>query len=356
MLSKDLLTLRLANQQISHQRFFAAQELVGWMGAMQAQDYAMARWAIGARLPAADNNSVQAAIDKGDIIRTHLMRPTWHFVSAHDAGWIIDLTAPHIRALMKSRLKELELTPRVLLKALKVLDKLLSDGGHRTRDEIIVAWEQNKIATNDQRGAHLLMWAELEKIICSGSLKGKKNTYAHFGTRVTEKKTLARDEGLHRLAQRYFTSHGPATLFDFANWSGLPMADARNAIALVEDVLLTEEIDAKRYWFPDRSQARSNLDQVYCLPAFDEYVIGYKDRSACLLDEHKAVVISINGIFFPIVVFRGKVVGRWKKSPEKDRVKIIHELFPDAPSTRKFQSLLKRASDKASDFLSNERS
>ena len=193
MLIKDLLALRLAHQQISHQRFIKPNDVVAWMGAMQAQDYAMARWAVGVRLPASDNSAVQRAIDKGEIIRTHLLRPTWHFVSARDAGWIIDLTAPHIRASMKSRLKGLELTPRVLTRALNILDKHLRDGGHLTRDEIIAVLEKNKIVADDQRGSHLLIWAELEKIICSGAFNGKKNSYAHFGKRVKDQKPLSRD-------------------------------------------------------------------------------------------------------------------------------------------------------------------
>lgn len=352
MLINDLLARRLANQQVSHHRFVKPKEVVAWMGAMQAQDYAMARWAVGVRLPSADHNAVQKAVDKGEIIRTHLLRPTWHFVSGHDAGWIIDLTAPHIQGSMKSRLKQLELTPRLLAKALTILDKLLRDGDHLTRDEIIRAWEKNKILTGDQRASHLLICAELEKVICSGAIKAMKNTYAHFGRRVKEQKPLSRDEGLCRLAERYFTSHGPSTLADFANWSGLPMPDARKAIKYTEHILTSEKIDSNLYWFRDGSVNDARFDDVYCLPAFDEFVIGYKDRSACLLDKHKAVVISINGMFFPIIVARGKVVGSWKKSVAKHRVDIIPELFSDAPSTRTFNSSLKRATTEAGEFFS----
>lgn len=355
MLVKELLALRLSNQQVSHQRFNKPKDVVAWMGAMQAQDYGMARWAIGVRLPSSNSTTVQQAIDKGEIVRTHLLRPTWHFVSAADAGWIIDLTAPHIKALMKSRLKELELTPKVLSKSLSILDKLLRDGVHLTREEIVTALQKHKIVTGDQRSSHLLMWAELEKIICSGAIQGKKNTYAHFGKRVREQKPLSRDEGLYRLAERYFTSHGPATLLDFANWSGLPMTDVRKAIKLTEDILTSEKIDSNVYFLREGGAGDSAFDQVYFLPAFDEFVIGYKDRRACLLDEHKAVVISNNGMFFPIVVFRGKVVGSWKKSIARNEVKIVHELFTEAPATRKFNAMLKRGAEDASGFFSGIR-
>lgn len=352
MTVKDLLTLRLANQQVCSHSFIKPKDIVAWMGAMQAQDYAMARWAVGLRLAAPDNKAVQKTIDEGGIIRTHLLRPTWHFVSSENAGWILDLTAPHIQASMKPRLKELELTSRVLSKTLNLMDRLLRDGAHLTRDDIIAVLERNKIATRDQRSSYLLMWAELEKIICSGALKGMKNTYAHFALRVKEQKSLSRDEGLYRIAQRYFTSHGPATLIDFANWSGLPMSDAKKALKSAEDILTSEKIDSKTYWFREQPVDESAFNKVYFLPAFDEFVIGYKDRSACLFDKDKAEVISKNGMFFPIVVFRGKVVGSWRKSKAKNEVRITHKLFAEAPSNRNFNARLKRGAADACAFFS----
>ena len=133
------------------------------------------------------------------------------------------------------------------------------------------------------------------------------------------------------------------------------MPDARKAIKHTEDVLMSEEIDSKRYWFREGSVTRSGFDNVYCLPAFDEFVIGYKDRSACLSAQHKAVVISINGMFFPIVVYRGKVLGSWKKSSAKEHVMVTPELFSDAPSTQKFNGMLKRAAADVSAFFADAR-
>ena len=354
MVQEQISPFRLANQQVSQHRFTKPKEVVQWMGAMQAQDYGMVRWAVGLRLPEPAIQSVQRAIDKGEIIRTHLMRPTWHLVSAKDVRWILDLTAPHIQRSLKSRLKELELSPAVLSKAIKVLEATLASGDHLTRDELISALEKNKISGRDQRAAHILMWAELEKIICSGALRGKKNTYAHFDTRVKPQKATGRDEGLQKLARRYFASHGPATLSDFINWSGLPALDARKSLALAEKHILSERIGSTVYWFTERVEQRSIKDSVFLLPAFDEFIIGYKDRSACLSSLHKPSAISVNGILWPLIVFNGQVVGLWKKTLVKKQVRLQHEFFPSRylVQSKKFESLLRDASDKVSMFFS----
>lgn len=337
----DLLRLRLANQKISDHQFLKPRDVVAWMGAMQAQEYGMARWAIGVRLAAPDIQIIQRAIDKGDIIRTHLLRPTWHLVSARDVRWMLDLTAPHIQASVKSRFKELELTPATLNKGLRVLEKLLQDGDHLTRDALIAQLEKSKVAMHNQRASHLLLWAELEKVICNGALKDGKNTYAHFDLRVKDQKPIDREEALKNLAMRYFASRGPATVFDFANWSGLPMADVKLAVAFNEKKLLSEKIDSKVYWYGS-DQIPAVEEKVYFLPAFDEFVIGYKDRSACLPAHHKPTVISINGLFFPTLVFRGKIMGLWKKAATSKGVKVIPDLFTDSPVSRKFASMVNK--------------
>lgn len=350
----ELLRLRLANQQISVHDFVKPRDVVAWMGAMQAQEYAMARWAVGVRLPTPDVGVIQKAIDKGDIIRTHLLRPTWHLVAAGDVRWILDLTAPHIRASMRSRLKELELTPAILSRGLKTLEKLLEDGNHLTRDEVITSLVKSKIPMHDQRASHLLVCAELEKIICSGAMKNGKNTYAHFDIRVKEQKPLLREEALKKLAMRYFASRGPATVTDFANWSGLSMTDGKIAVSLNGKKLLSVRIDSKDYWYRsiDITPAK---EKVYFLPAFDEFVIGYKDRSACLPEHHKPTVISINGLFFPAIIFRGKIMGLWKKSTDSKEVNIIPNLFADAPATRTFKLMMSRAMKDVAGFFSPKR-
>ena len=256
------------------------------MGAMQAQDYNMARWAMGIRLPGLSQAALQGSIDRGEVLRTHVMRPTWHLIAAKDVSWMLDLTAPHIKHLLTSRLRELELSPAILKKAARVFEKNLMGNHHLTRDELLLLFEKNKVPTHDQRASHIFMWAEIEKIICSGAMREKKNTYALFDERVAVNKKFTREEGLINLAMRYFTSHGPATLQDFLNWSGLPIADGRKTIEMIQDYLFFEKIDSQTFWFKD-ANIRPASESAYLLPAFDEFIIGYKDRSAYLSGKHK---------------------------------------------------------------------
>jgi hypothetical protein len=329
MTLKELSLLRLSRQHISDKEFDKPKKVVAWMGGMQAQDYSMARWALGVRLPGATQASIQQSIDKGDVIRTHVLRPTWHFISSGDARWLIELTAPHIKPLLNFRQKELELTSAVLSKSMKLLEKELSGGNNLTRDELVALFEKAKIATHDQRTSHILVWAELEMIICSGPLVDGKNTYAFFDDRVKSSKSLTRERALKMLASRYFTSHGPATLADFINWSALPVRDARKALDLISKDLHSETIDSQTYWFKEPNTPVAKGDpEVWLLPAFDEFIIGYKDRSACLQPKHRSAVISVNGIFWPVIVVNGQVIGLWKRVIAKGKVNVDLKYFP----------------------------
>lgn len=354
MTLKELSFLRLSHQQILVQDFAKPAELVSWMGAMQAQDYNMARWAMGIRLPGLSQATLQGSIDRGEVIRTHVMRPTWHLVAAKDASWMLDLTAPHIQRLLTSRLKELELNPAILRKAAKVFEKNLRGNHHLTRDELLHLFEKNKLAAHDQRASHILMWAELEKIICSGAIRGKKNTYALFDERVTLKKKFTCEEGLMNLAMRYFTSHGPATLQDFLNWSGLPVADGRNAIEMIQNDLFFEKIDSQTFWFKDAS-IRPVRDSAYLLPAFDEFIIGYKDRSAYLPGKHKSTAIGVNGMFYPVIVVHGQVIGLWKRTVVKNKVKVALNYFRGLkPADKDMKKLIADAVEKVVVFFGSE--
>ena len=347
--------MRLQCQQVSSHDFKNPQKLVAWMGAMQAQDYNMARWAVGLRIGAATRADVQAAIDKAELIRTHVMRPTWHLVSAKDVRWMIDLTAPHIKRSLVSRHKELELTAGVLRKAVKTMEKSL-DSGELTRDELVEHMKSNKIVTRDQRLSHMLLWAELEKVICSGPVREKKNTYALFEQRVPAEKAVSREEALTELATRYFQSHGPATLHDFSNWSGLPAADARKAVDSIRDSFRSETVDKKTYLFKGiRNPSATKQARAYLLPAFDEFMIGYKDRSAMMLPKNKSAVMSVNGIFWPVIVVNGMVTGLWKRVLAKNRAKVSFEFFRGArPVDPGVIDDLKRESQRVIDFFGGE--
>ncbi|MEO8399458.1 MAG: winged helix DNA-binding domain-containing protein [Ignavibacteriaceae bacterium] len=321
MNQKDIAKYRLQNQQISVTNFKTVKKIVGWMGAMQAQDYNMAKWGIGVRLPKSTEKIIEAAIDKGKIIRTHLLRPTWHFVSSDDIYWILELTASRIKASLKSRNKQLELTDKIFTKSNKILEKALADGNHLTRNELLTKLKKAKIPTHDNRSSHLLLQAELDGIICSGASKEKQITYALLNERVPKTAKFKRDEAAAKPAERYFTSHGPATLHDFVWWSGLSVTDARKALEEIKSNFNSEKIEEKTYWFVDLfSKSKKDRKSVFLLPAFDEYIISYKDRSAAITFENHKKAISSNGIFRPVVVINGTVGGIWNRTINKDKV------------------------------------
>jgi len=340
----DTSTLRLRNQQIASTNFKTAKELVGWMGAMQAQDYNQAKWAIGVRLPHLTEEQIESAFNRGEIIRTHLMRPTWHFVSADDIYWLLELTAKQIKSTTKSRHRDLGLTENDLKKSKEVFVKSLEGNRSLTREELGDQLNRAEINTYEQRLPHILMDAEIDGIICNGGIQGKKQTYALLAERVPEKKTFTKDEALALLGKKYFTSHGPATLADFVWWSGLPVADARKALEMNKATLISETIGADTYWFFDSINIPTPLpDSVYLLPAFDEYLISYKDRSSAITLKNHAKAISNNGIFRPIIVVNGQISGLWKRTNKKDTVLIELDHFRLHNSTEK--QLIEKAAE-----------
>ncbi|MGC1241049.1 MAG: winged helix DNA-binding domain-containing protein [Chryseosolibacter sp.] len=347
----DIPTQRLLGQHLSGFRYKKPKELVSWMGAVQAQDYGMAKWALGIRLPAATQSVIQNAIDKGEIIRTHVLRPTWHFVSSEDVGWMLALTAPHIKASMASRRQQLELTPAVMNKSFNVIEKALRAGEHLTREELVSELGKAKINTTDQRAAHLLFYAELDCMICSGAMRGKKNTYALFAHRVKGHKTITREEALSRLLTRYFRSHGPATLQDFIWWSGLPVRDAKKAMEMAGKKFHTETIGTQTFWFQELIPSKQTGTTVHLLPAFDEYIISYKDRSACLPAKNHTDAISNNGIFKPVIVVNGMVIGLWRKSTVKNKVVIETDFFKKPKGAKELKTAMEEASAKVKAFF-----
>ena len=337
----ELLQIRLQRQQISEAKFGGVKELVHWMGAMQAQDYVMAKWAIGIRIPGSTDNIVESALNEGNIIRTHLMRPTWHLVSADDIYWMLELTAPQIKTSLKSRHKQLEITESVVTKSKNIFLNALSKNGHQTRDLLIKELEKSGINTKENRASHLFLMAELDGLICSGISSAKKQTFALLAERVPGKRLLKRDEALAELAMRYFSSHGPATLYDFIWWSGLPARDARKALDILNSQLTSTQIDTQIYWFdPNHAALKSASEQVHLLPAYDEFIISYKDRSACLMQEYVKKTISSNGMFWPVIIVDGKVIGLWKRTIKKDTVIFGIDLFQSF--SEKIKSLIEK--------------
>lgn len=311
-------SIRQYNQQIAAASFTSARQLLNHMGAMQAQEFNHAKWAVGLRLPGFTEKQIEEAFNRGDILRTHLMRPTWHFVSPNDIHWLLELSAKQIKNAMKARNRQLELTEEDFKKSQEVMMKALEGNRYLTRDELSGFLNAAGISTNGQRLPHILMEAEIDRVICSGPMKGKKQTYALLEERVPNKIELTTDEALALLARKYFTSHGPATIADFTWWSGLPVSQARKAVALNDNHLFSETINNETYWFAGNQTINPLPDSAFLLPAFDEYLVSYKNREAAISTDDHAKAVSKNGIFWPILVVNGIISGMWKKTIKKD--------------------------------------
>src|SRR5947209_6158875 len=263
MINLDIAHRRLHNQHITRRTLETPQALVEWLGAVQAQDFAAAKWALGLRLQGTTDDDIEQAFTDGAILRTHVMRPTWHFVSPADIRWLLALTAPRVHAASAYYTRKLELDDAVFRCTHAVLANALQGGKQLTRDELASALQQAGIATlGEQRVTYIIMRAELDGIICSGARRGKQFTYALLAERAPQARSLDRDEAIAELTMRYFTSHGPATIQDFVWWSGLTVVDAKAGLAMVTSQLLQEMIGAQTYWFPPSTPPAQDLSQV----------------------------------------------------------------------------------------------
>ena len=327
---------RLINQKIASTEYKSPSEIVSWMGAMQAQDYSMAKWAIGSRLKGSTDIKVESSYNKGEILRIHLLRPTWHFVSADDIYWMLQLSSTKIKSSLKSRHAQLELSDPIIAKTTNIIEKALLKETYLTREELAKEFSKAAIRTNENRLSHILFCAEMDGIICSGPLKINKLTYALLHERVPHKKELSKEESLAELAKRYFKSRCPATLEDFIWWSNLSVTDARKAVHLIKDDFHSESIGSSVYWISNSEDLRIRRNSVYLLPAYDEFLISYRDRSSSLSEVNNKRSVSDNGIFYPLIVINGQVAGTWKRKTNKNKVSVELLFFKQpAPSTIK---------------------
>jgi hypothetical protein len=327
---------RLVSQKLYKTSANSPQEIVKHLGAMQAQDYAMAKWAIGSRCDATEKE-IEEAINSAKIIRTHILRPTWHFVSAEDIYWMLDLSAPLVKRFTTSAAKKFGYDDKKLNQANASIEKLLAGNNHMTRDEIMLELNIKKTSSADFLSAAIMMNAELDGLVCNGKMKGKQITYALLEERVSKPKTkLSKEEALSQLALRYFESHGPATLLDFSWWSGFSPTICKNTIDAIKLQLNFIDIDNQKYYFgKNYSDEDKFRESVHFLPAFDEILISYKTREASILLEHQSKAFTNNGIFKPVILENGKVIGTWKRAIKKDHTKIETEFFNETETSKK---------------------
>jgi hypothetical protein len=313
----DIARQRLVNQGLVRPALKTASEVVARLGAVQAQDYAASKWGIAQRTSGLTDTQIEKEIDAGTIVRTHVLRPTWHFVAAADIGWMLALTAPRVHTANAHWYRWLEVDDAVARRSRSVIAKSLRDGTHLTRAELGAALTKARIQiATPMRLACIVMRAELDGLICSGARRGKQFTYALLEERVARPTPLERDAALFELARRYFTTRGPATVDDFAWWSGLTKADAKRGVEAAAAHLEHETIEGRSYWSPAaRRSPRISSPLVHLLPNFDEYFIGLKDRSA-LAARLKASGIKprttlLAGYFLAV---NGQMVGGWRRT------------------------------------------
>ena len=320
----DIARWRLHNQRISASQFQEPTEVVRWLVAVQAQDFAGAKWALGLRMQVATDHRIEQAFTEGAILRTHMMRPTWHFVTPADIRWLLALTAPRVHAVNAFMYRKLELDDRTLKRSQAALVKALQKRSPLTRAEVAEVFQKSGIVTDDGlRLGYLLMAAELDGIICSGARRGKQFTYALLADRAPQAKTLGREEALAELAGRYFPSRGPATVQDFAKWSGLTLADARGGLESVRSRLEHERVGGQECWFATPlSLGKAVSPSAHLLSIYDEYVSSYKDRSAMGEAEVGTQLKALGNDLSYLIVVEGQIVGTWKRTIRKDGVVI----------------------------------
>lgn len=321
---------RLQQQFISHYTHATPEALVSHMGAIQAQDFAGAKWSVALRIPGCTEADVDQAIAARKIIRTWPMRGTLHFVAAADIRWMLDLMAAKIITASAGRRRQLELDEQTLIQSGKLIEKALRDDRQLTRSELYELLEQHKISTGGQRGIHILSYLAHKGLICFATHTGKQPGFALLDEWAPSAQKPDRTTSLATIALRYFNSHGPATLRDFAWWTGLTLTDARNGLAMVAGQLQKMTLDGTDYYAAAGLDGDASPKSVYLLPGFDEYMLGYTDRSLILDKIHAPKIVpGNNGMFMPTIIVKGKVAGLWKRTIGRKEVSI--DLMPFEP-------------------------
>ena len=313
MPNPDIARRRLASQRLSATTFTTPVEVVSWLGAVQAQEYPGAQWGLAQRMHEPTAAQVDDALASGAIVRTHILRPTWHFVAAADIRWMLALSGPRVSTTMASYYRNYGLESAHFRRAQKAFARALA-GGHLTRDKLRTVIQRTGVPNEGVRFSFVLMQAELDGVICSGPRQGKQFTWALLDDRIPAGAARTRDAALAELARRYFTSRGPAAVRDFVWWSGLTTKDARSGIELAGGSLAEEVIDGERYWSaPDPQPTPRRRGTAYLLPLYDEYLIAYRDRSASVAPGDGKRIMDIGGFSAPLVI-DGRVVASWKRT------------------------------------------
>lgn len=318
--------VRLLNQQLVAPQFSDPAEVVGHMGAMQAQEYRMMRWAVEMRTHRPSAKAFKEAFDSGNIIRLHLMRGTWQLVAAQDYWMMVDLCSPKAIAVTKGWMSSNKITipDEELMRVREILAQTAADCGSATKEDFVHALAARGMQMDDHRLSYHIRMSEITGVLCSGNLLPMKATYALTADKLKYRSRMDKDEALTRLARKYFQSHQPATLEDFVWWSGLNISDCRRGIALLGDSIHVERFQGRDFYVTDDCRTRGFRKGKYLLiPPYDEYLIGYKSRDIVLPQEHQHRAHNNSGIFQPIIAHDGIICGNWSPFKEDCQVQFF---------------------------------
>ena len=303
-----------------------------WLGAVQSQDYPGGKWAVAQRTRGVVDAGLDRAFNDGRILRTHVMRPTWHFVMPEDIRWLLALTGPRVNRTTASYYRRHGIDAAMVAKARKAVEKRLAGNNHRTRAELETVYADAGIILDNLGRSFLTAHLELDAIICSGAMRGKQHTYALIEERAPAAPVPSRDEMLTELVVRYFTSHGPAGIADFCWWSGLTVADAKRGLAAAGDLLSEETVGDRPLWAAPSGKAPrpGKPPIVHLLPNYDEYLISYKHRSDYYDGDHFIVQPPTDAFYRHMVFIDGYLCGRWDRTVTKKGVAVEVTLYVES--------------------------
>jgi hypothetical protein len=288
--------------------------VVRHLGAMQAQEFGVAKWAVGRRTTGVADADLQRLVDEGAILRTHALRPTWHFVAPADIVWLQALTGPRVHAFNAYYYRQFGIDDDTAAKTNALIVEALAGGNHLTRKEVAAALAAGGFPASGVKLAYVVMRAELAGLIANGPMRGKQHTYALVSERAPGALTLSPEAALAELTWRFFATHGPATVKDFAWWSSLTVAQIKEGLALVGDRLASETVEGRTVWF-DPAGAADPVPGVRLLQGYDEYVVAYSDTKFAFNVDGigpRPDRYTDNMLFHPIVS-DGQVVGFWRR-------------------------------------------
>ena len=327
---RDLLGQRLANQRLAGTLHSTPAAVVSALGAVQAQDYPGAKWGVGQRMRGGTDAAVEAAFDRGEILRLHVLRPTWHFVAPRDIRWMVALTGPRVRRVLGTYDRRLGLDEALLVRSYRIIERALRDRAYKTRSEIALALAGAGVSARGQMLAHIVMHAELTGLVCSGPQRGKQSTYALVDERVPPAPARSREESIAELTRRYLRSHGPATVRDLVWWSGLPVAEAKLGMEMAGARRI--DGDGPAWW---RLPGRPPVDPtglVHLLPNYDEFLVAYRERGAVGAAKFRTLVAEQRvDLYGHHLMVDGRLAGSWRRVADGTAVTVTVDLHSRQP-------------------------